>query len=148
MGALTAPQKATTIAQTASSWNKARQNAFNWCPFGLLKALKTVLPLQRECVWHFLTMSPKSPQNGAQIYVIWERLTSQAAPKGAQSDHQDPKMSPKAPRRLSIKSHGTPEGSQRLPKGCPKGPKCHQKAFTKFLKRSQRVPKGFKGAPK
>ena len=107
-----------------------------------------MLSLQRECVWHFLTMSPKSPKNGAQIYVIWERLTSQAAPKGAQSDHQDPKMSPKVARRLSIKSHGIPEGSQRLPKGCPKGPKCRQKAFTKSPKRSQRVPKGPQGGSK
>ena len=117
-------------------------------PFGLLKASKTVLPLQRECVWHFLTVSPKSLKNGAQIYVIWERLTSQAAPKGAQSDHQDPKMSPKAPGRLSIKSHGTPERSQRLPKGSQMSPKSVHKVPKTFPKGPKGSPRGFKGPSK
>ena len=64
------------------------------------------------------------------------------APKDPQSDDQDPKMSPKVPRRLSIKSHGIPEGSQRLAKGSQMSPKSIHKVPKTFPKGPQGVQRG------
>ena len=97
-----------------------------WIP----EPLKTRLPLQRERVSHLGAQTPETLENDQP-----------SSPKVAQSDHRDPKMSPKVPRRL-------PMASPKRPKDCPKAPRCRRKACTKSPKPSQRVPKGPQGGSK
>ena len=51
--------KSCKVSPQRLPWNRACQNAFNWCLSWPLKPLHIVLLLQRKCVWHSLTMSSK-----------------------------------------------------------------------------------------
>ena len=75
-------QKAYQVMSLKVPWNTACQTAAKWCPFGVLKTLKTTLLLQRECVWRFWASSTQSPEIGLEMDSFWRPWAPANAQKG------------------------------------------------------------------